>query len=548
MSTSSSSSASPPASTCQDTLTRTQLASSFGARLFLIWLDRDQTGSSIPNIDLPAVDFWLLYLRFMDAGQQLKRLTPVDELLCRVTYASVAPLHFPDRVAGNSRGDIARHLLQEAEARADELLIWRNVKIEHVAPLLLLACAKSTAEPAGDASTPYFAAATSQFRQLMRGSTTNIDEGSQPMRQLGWSLIVGDVFRAAERRERPNLLRNEISTLLAGSPPIFPTLERLLEDARVSAADSMDRMLQAIHIGVLVAHDTATYVSSQSVSVEEITSLWLRLDEMYNWSRHTLFAVHDPSLVGWNLTRIYTHVVWVTALVLEATLIQHLSEMITQSATSNTWTCGLQDTEHISGLITMCGHGNKRLSRGLCALLRLPQEQPDLRRLHIFSMVPGVICSVSRVLDLANAFVTAPASDQTLFPLGASDKLASVRHLEVQIRYLSRGYPSAHMTSTLAALDAEAGILSAMTMTDQAHDTSFPPPSEAPLVPDLSNASANASTVSTHSTLAATISPADEPLLSPFFFSHSLFDPSLSDYPSDLSTGSPEGAWRWEMV
>jgi hypothetical protein len=43
------------------------------------------------------------------------------------------------------------------------------------------------------------------------------------------------------------------------------------------------------------------------------------------------------------------------------------------------------------------------------------------------SIVPGVVCSVARVLDLATAFAGAPATDTTLFPLGALDKLVSLR-------------------------------------------------------------------------------------------------------------------------
>ena len=43
------------------------------------------------------------------------------------------------------------------------------------------------------------------------------------------------------------------------------------------------------------------------------------------------------------------------------------------------------------------------------------------------SIVSGVVCSVARVLDLAAAFAGAPVSDTTLFPLGALDKLVSLR-------------------------------------------------------------------------------------------------------------------------
>lgn len=54
-------------------------------------------------------------------------------------------------------------------------------------------------------------------------------------------------------------------------------------------------------------------------------------------------------------------------------LLHHLSDMITRVATSNARACSLKNTELLANLATMCGHANQRLTRGLCALLRLPQ-------------------------------------------------------------------------------------------------------------------------------------------------------------------------------
>lgn len=52
---------------------------------------------------------------------------------------------------------------------------------------------------------PYLSAAVAQFRQLTRRTIANLEEREEPLRRLGWSLIVADVFGAAERRDRPQL-------------------------------------------------------------------------------------------------------------------------------------------------------------------------------------------------------------------------------------------------------------------------------------------------------------------------------------------------------
>lgn len=63
---SSSSSVSPPSVASEDSLVQNQLASSFGTKLFDLWLDRRQTRTNMPNVDLPVVDFWELLDKFND--------------------------------------------------------------------------------------------------------------------------------------------------------------------------------------------------------------------------------------------------------------------------------------------------------------------------------------------------------------------------------------------------------------------------------------------------------------------------------------------------
>ncbi|GAA5879022.1 hypothetical protein JCM3774_004472 [Rhodotorula dairenensis] len=493
-SSSSSSSVSPPSTATEDLLVQNNLASSFGARLFDLWLDRRQTRSSMPNVDLPVVDFWELLDKYNDVGQRLDRLSPVDQLLCRITYAFAAPLHLPDRLAGNSRRDIANRLLQEAEALADSLHIWRKVELGHVASLILLSRAKGTGHYTDSESMPYLSAAVAQFRQLTRRSIPNLEEGDEPMRRLGWSMIVADVLGAAERRERPILFRDEVEQLLSGVVPVLPTSEQLLAAADISGDLSLAWILQAVQVVVLIAHDLATYTSADNFSLDTTTKLWLCLDEVYGWARGTLFAVCPTDRVGHGLIRVYAHVLWVGTLALEMSLIEHLSHLITRAATPTARSRVLQDTEVLSDLVTI----------------------------------------VARVLDLATAFANAPSSDPTLFPLGAVDKLMSLQHLSEQVRYLSRGYPSAQMTATLTTLDEEGlalGGANASTMLDIA--VSDPHSSSTTL--DLHSSSGSA---------APSYSTPGSASSSPWLCDFHLIPP-LHGTPAAIS---PAEEWRWELV
>ena len=174
---------------------------------------------------------------------------------------------------------------------------------------------------------PYLSAAVAQFRQRTRRTVANLEEREEPFRRLGWSLIVADVFGAAERRDRPQLYvlsllstrdptdtvadhrvhdsaREELTAHLSGCPPSLPTSEELLAAARISGDVSLSRILQAVQVVVLIAHDTAIYTAADAFSLAVTTKLWLRLDEVYGWARNTLFAVYAPELVGHGLIRV----------------------------------------------------------------------------------------------------------------------------------------------------------------------------------------------------------------------------------------------------
>lgn len=98
--------------------------------------------------------------------------------------------------------------------------------------------------------------------------------------------------------------REELTAHLSGCSPSLPTSEELLAAARISGDESLSRILQAVQVVVLIAHDTATYTAADAFSLDVTTKIWLRLDEVYGWARNTLFAVYAPELVGHGLIRV----------------------------------------------------------------------------------------------------------------------------------------------------------------------------------------------------------------------------------------------------
>lgn len=142
----------------------------------------------------------------VDSGQKLEHLTPIDQLQCRIVYATAAPIHLPDRIAGDTRRTVARQLRQDAESMADSLAIWRKPDPRHVAPLVLLYKTFSTEDNKNDDAVPYLAAAISHCRVLAgrERSQPTVTAGGATV-NVSWTLIIMDVLSSMERGRKPHL-------------------------------------------------------------------------------------------------------------------------------------------------------------------------------------------------------------------------------------------------------------------------------------------------------------------------------------------------------
>lgn len=439
----------------QDSLAQQELAASFGSRLFEEWIDVGRQQTSWPNVDVPVVDFWALRSRFHAAGDRLDRLTPVDQLLCRIAFAFAAPVHLPDRLIGRSRQDITKGLEVEAEGLADRLALWRKPDLLHVAPLLLLYKVRETENAHAEDAQPYLAAAAAQFRQLARREPGNLNANvGGPITNLCWSLVIMDAFGAAERRHMPHLSRSEVATYLGREHAAFPTFSELQASLEAGPEAAMSRVLDGVHVGVLLAHDLATYASGTSCTRGDLESIWARMDEVYEWCRTAGFACSVSPADGSWILRIYTSLLWAVVITMEFTVSELISDAISRAVSPAGAAHQLPDTAQLSGLVALCSTSQRRILVAICQYL--PQNYPrDSPPLYALGIMQGVICSVARVLDIARALVSAPANDPALFPLGVADKLAAVEFLLVQIARLEIGYPGTRMSETVDMLTKE---------------------------------------------------------------------------------------------
>ncbi|BGP55962.1 hypothetical protein JCM8202v2_003569 [Rhodotorula sphaerocarpa] len=404
-STPSSGSNSPPTLAAQDSLAQQELAASFGSRLFEEWIDvgRQQT----------------------------------------------------NRLIGRSRQDITKGLEVEAEGLADRLALWRKPDLLHVAPLLLLYKVRETENAHAEDAEPYLAAAAAQFRQLARREPGNLNANAGgPITNLCWSLVIMDAFGAAERRHMPHLWVSEVATYLGREHAAFPTFSELQASLEAGPEAAMSRVLDGVHVGVLLAHDLATYASGTSCTRGDLESIWARMDEVYEWCRTAGFACSVSPADGSWILRIYTSLLWAVVITMEFTVSELISDAISRAVSAAGAAHQLPDTAQLSGLVALCSTSQRRILVAICQYL--PQNYPrDSPPFYALGIMHGVICSVARVLDIARALVSAPANDPALFPLGVADKLAAVEFLLVQIARLEIGYPGTRMSETVDMLTKE---------------------------------------------------------------------------------------------
>ncbi|GAA5949812.1 hypothetical protein JCM3765_007700 [Sporobolomyces pararoseus] len=449
----------------QTRMVEQELARSFGDKLFELWLDQTQLRENWPPLDLPVVDFWALRSRYRSVGNSLELLDNGDQLLYRLVYAVAAPMFLPEHLSSNSRSDIATKFFKDAEQAADSLAIWRKIDRNHCASLVFFHKALATRNANHEEAPAYLAAAVHQLRTLSskRVEDAFVDDLAGASR-LSWCTAVVDVLSAAERRTKPCLTRAEYSEYLGRGQPILPDLAMLQEMLQISAEATTSQILDALFVLVVLASDISNFVSTPSGGGVDSTSLfWQRLDEIYSWCQGALSLCSITPGQGTGVCQVG---------------ISHLFLSYVGPFNNNFPRKGLRrrdlgELSHARVHACRIPHRNRHSARHevveyvrnarpgrtyeICSTAKLRSESNFAKRLQLSSDESS--CSISRVIDFAEAFSGASSSDLSLFPQGSTDKYASLEYLVPQLVRLSEAYPSTRMTSVLDVLQRELSSL-----------------------------------------------------------------------------------------
>ncbi|GAA5990882.1 hypothetical protein JCM5350_008258 [Sporobolomyces pararoseus] len=456
--TASPSSKSPsPQLAVQTRIVEKELAGSFGDKLFELWLDQTQLRENWPPLDLPVVDFWQLRSRYRAVGNSLELLDDGDQLLCRLVYAVAAPMYLPEHLSGNSRHDISTKFFKDAEQAADKLAIWRKIDRNHCASLVFFHKALATRNANHEEAPAYLAAAVHQLRTLSSKRVEDAFAGDLAgASRLSWCTAVVDVLSAAERRTKPCLTRAEYSEYLGRGQPILPDLGMLQEMLQISAEATTSQILDALFVLVVLASDISNSVSTPLGEIDSISTFWQRLDEIYSWCHGALSLCSITPGQGTGVCRVYAGAIWASSVMLEFTLVEHLTAIVTQLVTRSSNTFGMLDTNQLTRFVELRNFAQNRTLRSVCIFLRINRQ---LSKVSTLGIIHRIGCSISRVIDLAEAFSTASTGDLSLFPQGSIDKYASLEYLVPQLVRLSEAYPSSRMTSVLGGLQRELSSL-----------------------------------------------------------------------------------------
>ncbi|GAA5821173.1 hypothetical protein JCM10212_002575 [Sporobolomyces blumeae] len=460
-SSSSSGSASPqvvpsPQLVVQAKLAQDELAGQFGNRLFELWLDQDrvQERERWPSVDLPVVDFCALRARYNASGFRLEHLETSDQLLTRLVFAFSAPAHLPPHLSHHSRLSISSQLLSEAESLSDALAIWRKPSASHAASLVLFHKALSASSIDNPDARTYLSAAAEQLRRLASSDPAAVcGELGPGSSGLSWSTALVDAVAAAERRTVPHLTRADLETYLGRTEPSLPSLDSVLAVFPLSPELTMAKILDVLFYFIVLARDVAKWTSSAKTGdATGLSMLSTRLDGLYDWSQGALILCSANEGVSSGLCRVYTSVIWASAVMLEFSLAEHLSSLVTRAASDASASFDLSSTERLSSLVASCQCARSRI---VAVGTRLVDHMSRTGEIYALGILPGVGCSASRVIDLVKAILAAPASETTRFGNPPSVRLESLEWLSPQVARIAGAWPSVRATETLEAIEHE---------------------------------------------------------------------------------------------
>lgn len=237
------------------------------------------------------------------------------------------------------------------------------------------------------------------------------------------------------------------------------------EMLQISAEATTTQILDALFVLVVLASDISNFVSTPSGGIDLISSYWQRLDELYSWCQRALslcsitfgqgsgvcqvslilspFITSRKILTIRHSIQVYAGAIWASAVMLEFTLVEHLTAVVTQLVTKSSNTFGTLDTDQLTRFVELRNFAQSRTLGSVCSFLQINRVSvkpfsllngsidillflQQLSKVSTLGIIHRIGCSISRVIDLAEAFSSASSNDLSLFPQASIDKCASL--------------------------------------------------------------------------------------------------------------------------
>ncbi|GAA5991063.1 hypothetical protein JCM5350_005413 [Sporobolomyces pararoseus] len=445
---------SPPA---EQSIIRRQVSGAKANRFFDLYVTTLGTANFIP---LCIHDAFKLRTRFEDSGKDFDKLDQDDQLRCRLVFAAAATRF--RSIEANEDGSTAIDLFKTAQEAADELAIWRRPTRPNLASLLLLFYLAASGELTSLEAKYYFSAACSHFSILF----PTFDSIHNSTFEWGaYTVPLIDVVVALESRSSPTLTdrsQRDIAVLSHDKVPNYLPPPGLLASflpnhpAKVVALCSQS-VTYYVYTARLLAYRIAESFEEDlpQEDFDVLEQVWTRLDRYNAWATeclalaNTSTAEGDASMTLSALKSAFV-VIWMPCILLDFYALSYLRDRVTALQNdSNDYHQAPLDSTKLRSYTSLHSIASSRCTRVLCALLRLTRNQKGI---YLLVATAGHEFSISRIRDLALILLEADVDDWDLFPLGLSDKLASVTFLLKSIKSAQEANPRSDITESIEAL------------------------------------------------------------------------------------------------
>ncbi|GAA5946434.1 hypothetical protein JCM3765_000239 [Sporobolomyces pararoseus] len=372
-----------------------------GTQLFEIFVDPEKPGSAVCFIYLFALDVEKLRVKFLSAGRNLEQLDQADQISCRLVWVSAAKRSEVISPAQPQASVRTTQLLKKAQATADSLSIWGDPDARH-----------------------YLLAAANHFRHLFRKPSDLKEANGKPV-WIAHRFAILDCQVALENGTEPALSARDhlIFSPSSVSDSFHLPSPAMLQDYTSDSTPAYVMVSQyAIRYFFLVAHSLATQFSfPDHANVEMIQWAWEKLDVYDSWIQATLSVFRSLEMSVSLQALALSTMMWMYSLyhVLESAILDHLRSTLETLALEDELLTDSTAFETMSKFALLFAESMTRYEGCVCRLVRTTRNPDSVVQLT------GFASSTRRLNTLATTFCASSVSDETLFPLGRLDKLAS---------------------------------------------------------------------------------------------------------------------------